>query len=698
MTAKHDWCKPGRATASVAAIKLAIRSVVLPAAIMLATGVQAHADEDACIAAPTASCLTDLALASVGRNDSDRFSFALLSIAGAQAKAGQIDAALATARGIAESNMRNAAMREIAVTQAKARSFNAALTTAQGIDHAFLRAVAFADVAMVQEEAGQLGAYKSTIELALAATRSIEDGSRSSVLLMIATAQAKAGDFEAALATARGIDNAGGGRAVALAAIAEAQIKAGETGAGMSTFDAALAAARSQTDYRGFTIQQVATAQAKAGKFDAALANARTIDEDNSRANAFSAIAAAQAEAGEFAAALSTIEAALAVARRVDKDSRDLSLWFVAKAQVQARELDAASGTVRGILNAGYRAMAFSEIAAAQWEFGQTVAARSTIDAALAAARAEEFDGARLGALSDIALTQFKAGEIDAGLTTARGIDDGNGRGVAYAKIAAFLATDEQALITARPDETAAPTIAEEQAPPIADSALGRRIALVIGNSAYASTAPLKNPKNDAELMAKTLTSVGFAVTKVIDADQATMKRAMLDFGRKLNAGADVGLFYYSGHGVQVDGRNYLVPVGAAIRAGDEVPIESVDVGDFLKTMEDAKSTVNIVVLDACRDNPFEAAFRSATRGLTMVTAPRGTYIAYSTAPGSVAEDGEGGNSTYTRALADAIMKPGLPLEGTFKEVRKLVDEATGGRQVTWDSSSIKGDFYFRPN
>jgi tetratricopeptide (TPR) repeat protein len=225
-----------------------------------------------------------------------------------------------------------------------------------------------------------------------------------------------------------------------------------------------------------------------------------------------------------------------------------------------------------------------------------------------------------------------------------------------------------------------------------------RRVALVIGNADYRTVTPLKNPRNDAELMAHTLAEDGFKVTKVIDADQATMKRAMVEFERTLRGSADVGLFYYSGHGVQAHGKNYLVPVTASIRDEDEVPIEAIDVDDFLATMEDVQSKVNIVILDACRNNPFAGSFRSASRGLALVDAPSGTYIAYATAPGSVAEDGDGADSTYTEALAQAMLEPGIPIEQTFKEVRRLVRDATAKKQVTWDASSITGDFFFRPN
>jgi hypothetical protein len=224
-----------------------------------------------------------------------------------------------------------------------------------------------------------------------------------------------------------------------------------------------------------------------------------------------------------------------------------------------------------------------------------------------------------------------------------------------------------------------------------------RRIALVIGNSAYSAVSPLANPKNDAELMAKTLKSVGFEVTKLVDADQRTMKQAMLDFGRKLRDGADVSLFYYSGHGVQAKGENYLIPVDAAIKDEGELDLQTINVNAFLQVMDNASSKVNIIILDACRNNPFASSLRSATRGLTMLNAPTGTYIAYSTGIDQVAEDGTTGNSPFTQALARAIVKPGVKLEDTFKEVRRIVEAATSKKQVPWDTSSITGDFYFAP-
>ncbi len=222
-----------------------------------------------------------------------------------------------------------------------------------------------------------------------------------------------------------------------------------------------------------------------------------------------------------------------------------------------------------------------------------------------------------------------------------------------------------------------------------------RRIALVIGNGAYTAVSPLANPKNDADLMARTLESVGFEVTKLVDADQHAMKQAMLDFGRKLREGVDASLFYYSGHGVQANGENYLIPVDAAIKDAGELDLQAVDVNAFLHVMEGSASKINIVILDACRNNPFASSLRSASRGLAMVDAPRGTYIAYSTAPGDVAEDGSNGNSPYTAALAAAMVKPNVKLEEVFKDARRIVLAATDNKQVPWETTSITGDFFF---
>lgn len=225
--------------------------------------------------------------------------------------------------------------------------------------------------------------------------------------------------------------------------------------------------------------------------------------------------------------------------------------------------------------------------------------------------------------------------------------------------------------------------------------ALAKRVALVVGNSNYQNTTVLANPTNDAKLMEEALREAGFEVTLVLNADQPKLKRAMLEFGRKLRKGVDASVFYYAGHGVQVNGENYLVPVDAALDNEDEVDLQTIPVNAFLQTMESAKSPVNIVVLDACRNNPFSRAFRGTSGGLAPVNAPRGSYIAYATAPGAVAADGDGGNSPYTAALARMISLPGLKLEDVFKKTREKVLASTDEKQVPWETSSITGNFYF---
>ncbi|WP_416896453.1 MAG: caspase family protein [Minwuia sp.] len=224
------------------------------------------------------------------------------------------------------------------------------------------------------------------------------------------------------------------------------------------------------------------------------------------------------------------------------------------------------------------------------------------------------------------------------------------------------------------------------------------RVALVIGNADYGAMGRLKNPVNDARLMAQTLRDVGFRVIELIDADQQEMKRGVRDFGRWLRrAGPEgVALFYYAGHGVQVSGRNYLLPVEAQILAEGDVDIESVAADSILEQMEHANTGVNIVILDACRNNPFQQGFRSASRGLARMEAPTGSYIAYSTAPGQLAMDGDGPNSPFTLSLTNAMQRPGLSIEQVFKTVRQEVARFSEERQIPWSSSSLIGDFAFR--
>jgi len=240
------------------------------------------------------------------------------------------------------------------------------------------------------------------------------------------------------------------------------------------------------------------------------------------------------------------------------------------------------------------------------------------------------------------------------------------------------------------------PALAQQQGAPKPGSATGeQRIALVIGNSQYKES-PLPNPVNDARAIAKALTAYGFKVAMKENAGQKEMQLAMREFGDALKNGG-VGLFYYAGHGMQVKGRNFLVPVDAQIQRGDEVAYNSVDAGQVLDKMEAANNRLNIVILDACRNNPFARSFRSGGTGLAQMDAPVGTLIAFATAPGSVASDGEGQNGLYTQHLLQSLQKPGAKIEDVFKNVRAAVRKDSGGKQIPWESTSLEGDFIFVP-
>ncbi len=223
-----------------------------------------------------------------------------------------------------------------------------------------------------------------------------------------------------------------------------------------------------------------------------------------------------------------------------------------------------------------------------------------------------------------------------------------------------------------------------------------KRIALVIGNGSY-TDAPLANPVNDATDMAAALRSLSFDVILQRDATHREMDDAIALFGKKLQNGG-VGLFYYAGHGIQTHGRNYLLPVNARLEREKDLKYRAVDSGAILDEMAYANNGLNIMILDACRNNPLTRSFRSSARGLTRPTdVPTGLLMAYSTAPGKVAADGEGRNSPYTRHLLKAIQRKGRPLELVFKDVIRGVKRETGSEQVPWVSSSVSGDFYFSP-
>ncbi len=228
----------------------------------------------------------------------------------------------------------------------------------------------------------------------------------------------------------------------------------------------------------------------------------------------------------------------------------------------------------------------------------------------------------------------------------------------------------------------------------------GQKIALVIGNGHYETIGALANSVQDAELMAKTLENADFAVTLLTDADQSAMKRAFASFGRSLRAaGPDTtALFYYAGHAVQSFGNNYLLPVDTAIRDQADLDLVGVEASWVLRQLYTAKVRTNIVILDACRNNPFKGIAGFTDQGLAEMNAPTGSFIAYSTAPGSVAFDGRGDNSPYTAALTHEISAGPQSIEQLFKKVRIQVLAETNGAQTPWESSSLTTDFSFHPS
>lgn len=219
-----------------------------------------------------------------------------------------------------------------------------------------------------------------------------------------------------------------------------------------------------------------------------------------------------------------------------------------------------------------------------------------------------------------------------------------------------------------------------------------RRTALVIGNGTYRST-PLENSVNDATDMARVLTRIGFDVILKTDAGKKVMVEAFREFGRELSR-SEIGLFYFAGHGMQIKGTNYLIPVHTSIREESEVEFEAVHIGRLLAKMERAGNPLNIVILDACRDNPFKRSFRAAQKGFAQMNAPPGTVIAYATSPGSVAADGDGRNGTYTEALLNNFQNPNLDVQKMFNQTGLDVMKKTNTKQVPWVSTTPFPDYF----
>jgi hypothetical protein len=231
-------------------------------------------------------------------------------------------------------------------------------------------------------------------------------------------------------------------------------------------------------------------------------------------------------------------------------------------------------------------------------------------------------------------------------------------------------------------------------------AAAENRVALVIGQSAYRAVVPLPNPANDAKAMAQLLGEAGFEVVTAADLSQNDLRRTVGEFAARIAAkGPDTtALLFYAGHGIQVDGENYLVPVDVDPKRETDIALQAVRLNDLLNTLTSVPSRMRILLLDACRNNPFPEINKTAGHGLAIVDAKVGApgiFLSYSTSPGAEAEDGGGANSPYTTALLTAARQPGLPIEEAFKRVRVSVNKATEGRQTPWESSSLTDEFRF---
>ena len=293
--------------------------------------------------------------------------------------------------------------------------------------------------------------------------------------------------------------------------------------------------------------------------------------------------------------------------------------------------------------------------------------------------------------------------------------DAGSKANQATAKVRLSLVTDAAAPIprdapspTTQPTTTPAPQqTGAAPAPSSAPAARGTRMALIIGNGAYAHVKPLPNPPNDARAVARSLRDIGFTVSEGVDLDRAAMQKMTRDFLRDA-ARAQVAVVYYAGHGVQVDGRNYLIPVDVELKPGTGMTEAMIDMDTIMAGLDDQVRT-NILIFDACRNNPMAQRVASAgvnrgIEGASGLAAPTslgagatlgaGTLIAFATAPGQVALDGEGANSPFSAALSRHLGTPGLEVQQMLTRVRAEVVSTTKSKQVPWSNSSLLGEVY----
>lgn len=230
----------------------------------------------------------------------------------------------------------------------------------------------------------------------------------------------------------------------------------------------------------------------------------------------------------------------------------------------------------------------------------------------------------------------------------------------------------------------------------IAPVQAANRVALVIGNAAYKGGLALPNPVNDALLMEKTLQGMGFQVNVVKNGDRGAILKALRTFEADAKQ-AEVALFYFAGHGVQVEGNNYLVPIGIALESENDVRDQAVEAGSVLRRIEGTGTKIGLVILDACRDNPFVRKTRSISRGLNRMDVPTGTIVAYATASGSVADDGDNKNGVYTEQLARYLREPGLDIREVFDRTASEVERLTKGKQKPREDIGLRGKFLLVP-
>jgi hypothetical protein len=223
------------------------------------------------------------------------------------------------------------------------------------------------------------------------------------------------------------------------------------------------------------------------------------------------------------------------------------------------------------------------------------------------------------------------------------------------------------------------------------------KVALVVGNGKYKDAPELKNPPNDARAMGEALKGAGFEVTMRLDTGREELVAAIRDYVHAVEQKKCVGLFYFAGHGVQLAWRNYMLPVDAVIDKIDDMARQSVDIERLMQGLSKADNPMNVIILDACRENPFGKDFRVEHKGLSQMDAPARTLLAYATSPGNVASDGEGANGLYTENLLREVKVPEAKIEDVFKRVRLAVRRKTAGAQIPWESTSLEEDFWFLP-